>query len=114
MNLNQINRLVATVPDTIDARERSRLRVHQEVASQCEMRIRQLRDDLERSLQGRTDAGDAASSDGRPKPTTTLDIACELDALERVQPRVDGWLVDYVASLVSMNPPVDYGDGQPV
>jgi hypothetical protein len=114
MNLNQINRLVATAPPTIDARQRSRLQAHQETASRCELRIRKLREELERSLQTPTDAGGLASHDGSAELNATLTIACELDVLERLQPRVDTWLKDYVTSLAAVHEPVDYGDGQPV
>ena len=106
MNLSQIDRLVATVRPTIDQRQRLRLHAYVETARRCEARIQELRDELERTFQagdGSTGTADAA-----------LATACQLDALERLQPRVDSWLADYVAALVSIPEPEIYGDGAPI
>ena len=106
MNLSQIDRLVATVRPTIDQRQRHRLHVYVETARRCEARIQELRDELERTFQ----AGDGSTGTA----DATLATACQLDALERLQPRVDSWLTDYVAGLVPAPEPEIYGDGTPV
>jgi hypothetical protein len=114
VKLNQINRLVSTAPATVDDRHRARLQALQDTASRCELRIRWLRDQLEQVLHS-PDAGGVISGDDNPtSPNAALTIASELDALERLQPRVDAWLVEYVASLAAAHDMVDYGDGQPV
>jgi type II secretory pathway pseudopilin PulG len=114
VKLSQINRLVSTAPVTLEHRQRARLQALQETASRCELRIRWLREQLEQALHT-PDAGGVASGDNNPTaPNTALTLASELDALERLQPRVDAWLVEYVASLAAAHEQVDYGDGQPV
>jgi hypothetical protein len=113
VKLSQINRLVTTAPATLEERQRARLQALQETASRCELRIRWLRDQLEQTLHA--DASSVSAPDGNPtEPNTALTIASELDALERLQPRVDAWLVEYVASLAAAHDTIDYGDGQPV
>ena len=57
------------------------------------------RDDLRRALDG---TGEGA-----------LDRACELDSLERVQQRVDGWLTALVDELTRSRHAAHYGDGVP-
>src|SRR3954447_9236333 len=114
MNLNHIERMAATVPDGIDARQRARLYGYAETASRCEARIQRLRKDLELALQS-TDAptgtlGAAATSE----PNAALILACELDTLERLQPRVDAWFIEYVAAIVAAQTPETYDDGAPV
>jgi hypothetical protein len=113
VNLNQIKRLAATVPAGIDARQRARLIGYVDTASRCEARIRWLRDEIERSLQVSNGALETA---GNPATecNTTLTLACELDALERLQPRVDAWFTDYVAALVAAHSDETYGDGAPM
>jgi hypothetical protein len=95
----QIDRLIATVPDEIDERQRSRLHAYEETARTCELRIQRLRADLERTVRDADGADDARDTDPT-EPNAVLLIACELDTLEQVQPRVDGWLKEYVNRLV--------------
>ena len=106
MNLSQIDRLVATAPPTIDQRQRNRLHAYVATARRCEARIQELRDELERTLQA--GGGSTGTADA------TLATACQLDALERLQPRVDSWLTGYIAGLVPAPEPEIYGDGAPV
>jgi hypothetical protein len=114
VKLSQINRLVSTAPTTLEDRQRARLQALQETASRCELRIRWLRDQLEQTLHS-PDAGGVLSPDDTPTaPNAALTTASELDALERLQPRVDAWLVEYVASLAAAHDTIGYGDGQPV
>jgi hypothetical protein len=113
MKLAHIDRLAATVPTTIDPRQRARLHGYAEMASRCETRIQKLRTQLEQTLQdSRGSYGTAAQA--FTEPNTALTLACELDTLERVQPRVDAWFTDYVAALVAAHTPTTYDDGSPM
>jgi hypothetical protein len=114
VKLSQINRLVSTAPPMLEDRQRARLEALQQTASRCELRIRWLRDQLEEALHAPDTSGLLSRNDNPTEPNTALTIASELDALERLQPRVDAWLVEYVASLAAAHDTVDYGDGQPV
>jgi hypothetical protein len=104
----QIERLVATVPSTIDARQRRRLDAYASTARRCEARIQRLRGELERALRASEDA--LALGPGS-EPNSVLIVACELDTLERVQPRIDAWLQAYVGALVDERTPERFGEG---
>jgi hypothetical protein len=113
MKLHHIDRLVGTVPTTIDQRQRDRLHGYAEMASRCEARIQRLRADLEQSLQN-SHGSIGTAAQAFTEPNTALSIATELDALERVQPRVDAWFTDYVAALVAAHTTDVDGDGTPM
>lgn len=100
MNPHRLQCLVATVPDTIGPEQRSRLDAHVEAVSSCCSRIAEVRHALRRALDGR---GGSA-----------LDLARELDSLERVQDRLDRHLTELVAELGHTGRAVYYGDGVPV
>jgi hypothetical protein len=111
MNLTHVQRLVATVPATIDQRQRARLTGYAETATRCEARIRWLRDQLESTLQA---AGGPTTDGGAvTEPNPALTLACELESLERLQPRIDAWLTDYVAALIAAHTTETYDDGAP-
>jgi hypothetical protein len=112
MNLNHIKRLAATVPPTVGDRQRARLHGYAETASRCEARIQRLRQELEQSLDA-TDSQLEAATAASAECNATLTLACELDALERLQPRVDAWFTDYVTALVAAHQLETYGDGGP-
>ena len=113
MKLTSIDRLAATVPATIDGRQRARLHGYAETASRCEARIQWLREELERALQA-TEGLIGTAIGAAAEPNAVLTLACELDTLERVQPRVDAWFTDYVAALVAAHTSETYGDGAPM
>jgi hypothetical protein len=113
MNVNHIRQLAATVPATIDARQRARLLGYADTASRCDARIQRLRTELERSLQP-TDGPIETAVEAPTECNATLTVACELDALERLQPRLDAWFTDYVAALVAAHTAETYGDGAPI
>jgi ABC-type transporter Mla subunit MlaD len=98
VNLKQIDRLIGTVPDRIEDRQRRRLDGYAAVARRCESRIGDLRHTLERALRN---AGDVAHDAGDLDAASdaALALLCELDALERVQPRIDAWLRVSVGAL---------------
>ena len=90
MNRAQIDRLLAGVPANVDERHRLRVDGYAATARRCDERISGLRIELERALR----AVDEAAAGGEPGSAAdeALRLACELDALERTQPRVDSWL----------------------
>ena len=90
MNHAQIDRLLDSVPDTIEERHLKRVRGYATSARRIDTRITALRVDLERALR----AVDDAVPEGRGDEAAdhALALAQELESLERVQPRVDSWL----------------------
>ncbi|WP_028060902.1 hypothetical protein [Candidatus Solirubrobacter pratensis] len=109
MNPAQIDRLLAGVPAGVDARHRRRIDGYAVTARRCDARISALRIELERALR----AVDDAATDGGAveKADEAIALAHELDALERVQPRIDSWLRVAVGS-VSDDPGLEpFGEG---
>lgn len=90
MNAAQIDRLLASVPTTTEERHRKRVLGYATTARRIDERISKLRGDLERALRAVDDA--VAEGNGDEAADTALELARELDSLERVQPRVDSWL----------------------
>jgi len=90
VNTAQIDRLLSSVPATTDPRHRRRVEGYAATARRCDARIAALRAELERALRTVDDA--AADGPGEAAADEALRLASELDALERVQPRVDSWL----------------------
>jgi hypothetical protein len=113
MNVTQVQRLVTTVPPTIDDRQRARLVGYADTAVRCEERIRWLRQELENTLRANDGSIEKVLDGVAAEPNTALSLACELDTLERLQPRVDAWFTDYVAALVAAHSAETYGDGAP-
>jgi hypothetical protein len=89
VNAAQIDRLLASVPDTTEERHRNRVLGYATTARRIDTRIAALRGDLERALRA---VDDAAEGRGDEAADEALELARELDSLERVQPRVDSWL----------------------
>jgi hypothetical protein len=90
VNPAQIDRLLASVPETTEARHRKRVLGYATTARRVDARISALRVELERALRAVDDAVDAG--DDEAAADRALALARELDSLERVQPRVDSWL----------------------
>ena len=99
MNPHRLSSLVATVPDTIGPAQRGRLDAHTEAVHTCCTRITEVKQSLRRALDGH---GGSA-----------LDLACELDSLERVQERLDRYLTELVDELTRTASRVSYDDGVP-
>jgi hypothetical protein len=98
---HRLQQLVTSVPETTDADQRARLLAHVQASDRCRVRIEQVGAELRLALDG------AASAD------RAVDLAAELDRLERVQRRVDGWLIRLVEELGSGPRAVHYDDGVP-
>ena len=98
MNINQIDRMVATIPTNVEGRQRARIDGYAAAARRCEERICALRADLEQALRALGDAAHAGGPCEEPADRA-LDTARELDSLERVQPRIDAWLRVAVSAL---------------
>jgi hypothetical protein len=90
LNAAQIDRLLASVPDGIEPRHRKRVMGYATTARRVDARISALRVELERALRAVDDA--VARGIGDKAADQALELAQELESLERVQPRVDSWL----------------------
>jgi hypothetical protein len=99
VNPYRLSRLLASVPDAIDAGRRARLLAHVEATEDCRTRTEEARQALDAALGGR---GGSA-----------VDRACELDGLERVQERLDRMLVALVEDLTRAPAESYYDDGVP-
>ena len=100
MNPHRLQCVVARVSDTIGPVDRGRLDAHVEAVSSCCSRIVEVKQELRTALDGR---GGSA-----------LELARELDSLERVQDRLDRHLMDLVEELSHAPREIVYGDGVPV
>jgi hypothetical protein len=90
MNAAQIDRLLAGLPATVDERHRRRIDGYAATARRCDERITARRTELERALRSVDEA--AATGSAVEPADEAIRLAVELDALERVQPRIDSWL----------------------
>jgi hypothetical protein len=86
MNPAQIDRLLAGMPAAVDERHARRVNGYATTARRIDERISALRVELERALRAVDQAGSEESAD------TAIALTRELDALERIQPRIDSWL----------------------
>ena len=100
MNPHRLQCLVATVPDSIGPEQRGRLDAHVQATDSCRVRIVEVKQALRRALDGR---GGSA-----------VDLAVELDSLERVQERLDRYLTALVEELSHAPREMSYDDGVPV
>ncbi len=101
MHPHRLQQLVGSVPEGIDADRRARLLAHVRTSDGCRGRIERVRAELTRAL------------DGGEGTDRAIDLASELDTLERVQQRVDGWLVEVVDELADRSTAPRYHDGVP-
>jgi hypothetical protein len=109
MNPAQIDRLLAGVPANAGERHRRRVNGYAATARRCDERIGALRIELERALRAVDEA--AANGGAADAADEAIRLARELDALERVQPRVDSWLRVAVGA-VSDDPGLEpFGEG---
>jgi hypothetical protein len=97
VNNAQIDRLLARV----DVPRRDRVNRYATAARRCDERIAGLRVELERALHA---AGETSADEA-------IRLAVELDALERVQPRIDSWLRVAVGAVSDDPGPAPFGEG---
>lgn len=99
MHSHRLQCLVATVPDALGVEDRRRLDAHVAAVESCRNRIVGVKQALRGALDGR---GGAA-----------VELACELDGLERVQERLNRHLCELVEELCRRPSEMSYGDGVP-
>ena len=99
MKPHRLQCLLATVPDSIGPAQRGRLNAHVEAVEACRDRIVGVKQALREALDGR---GGSA-----------VELACELDGLERCQERLNRYLTDLIEELCRRPSEVSYGDGVP-
>lgn len=109
MNDAQIDRLLTSVPDSTEARQLRRVRGYATTARRIDTRIAGLRVELERALRKVDEAVVAGGAD--TAADEALELACELDSLERIQPRVDSWLRVSVGSVSDAPGLGPFGEG---
>ena len=100
MNTHRIEQLEASVPESLAAEQQTRLKAHVQAARGCCERIKEVRRSLDAALAG--------------GPGSAVDLAVELDGLERVQERLDrrlSTLVDELRQSVAVGS--FYDDGVP-
>jgi hypothetical protein len=102
VNPHRLQDRIDSLASSLDASQQARLDAHRHTAEDCRTRIGDLRTELRRALSG---------LDG---PRTALEVMCELDALERVQQRIDSRLSDLCDELSGGAPVVRYGDAAPL
>jgi hypothetical protein len=106
MNQAQIDRLLAGVPISVEERHRRRIDGYAATARRADERISALRIELERALRAVDEAPSVSGGADQ-----AIELARELDSLERVQPRIDSWLRVAVGS-VSDDPGLEpFGEG---
>jgi hypothetical protein len=111
VNPSQIDRLLAGVPQNLDDRHRRRVHGYAATARRCDSRTAALRVELERALRSVDDAAAAGPAEAEAAADEAIRLARELDALERVQPRIDSWLRVAVGA-VSDDPGLEpFGEG---
>jgi len=90
VNNAQIDRLLSSIPPKTEPRHLKRVQGYATTARRIDARISALRGELERALRAVDDAVETGT--GGQAADKALELARELDSLERVQPRVDSWL----------------------
>ena len=97
MNATQVDRLVANVTGPIEERSRRRLEGYAAAARRCDERICDLRIEVAQAIMAAGDDADRADD--------VLDAMMRLDALERIQLRVDAGLRASVGALADFDLP---------
>ncbi|MEA2295047.1 MAG: hypothetical protein QOE86_2686 [Solirubrobacteraceae bacterium] len=109
MNPAQIDRLLAGVPASAGDPHRRRVDAYAATARRCDERITARRAELERALRR---VGEAAEPGSRlDAADEAIRLAGELDALERVQPRIDSWLRVAVGAVSDDPGSAPFGEG---
>jgi hypothetical protein len=109
MNAARIDRLLGGLPATVGERQRGQINGYGTTARRCEERVTALRVELDRALRDVYEAG--AGGGSIEAADEAIRVALELDALERLQPRIDGWLRVAVGALSDDPGPAPFGEG---
>jgi hypothetical protein len=109
VNPGQIERLLAGVPASVDERQRRRITAYAATARRCDERIAGRHTELARALRSLEEPAAAGSAD--EPADEAIRLALELDALERIQPRIDSWLRVAVAAVTDHAGPAPFGEG---
>ena len=105
----QIDRLLSGLPAAVDGKHQLRVDGYAATARRCNERITAQRAELERALRDVDQA--AAEGSVVEAADEAIRVALELDALERVQPRIDSWL-RVAAGAISDDPgSAPFGEG---
>ena len=99
MHPHRLECLVATVPASIPPPQRGRLDAHVRATESCRTRVIEVK----QALRGALDGGDGSA----------VDLAVELDSLERAQERLDRYLTALVEELSRGPREICYDDGVP-
>jgi hypothetical protein len=109
MNAAQIDRLIAGLPATVAEGHRRRINGYAATALRCDERITAHRIELQRALSSVDEA--AAHHGAIEAADEAIRLAIELDALERLLPRIYSWLRVAVGA-VSDDPGLEpFGEG---
>lgn len=106
MNATQVDRLVATVTGPIEERSRRRLEGYAAAARRCDERICELRTEVARAIHAAGEDPDRADE--------VLETMMRLDALERIQLRVDAGLRASVGALADFDLPAPVAGEGPI
>jgi hypothetical protein len=109
VNPAQIDRLLAGLPATTDARQRRRIYGYAATARRCTERIAAERSELDRALRTIEKAAAAGSADDAADEA--IRVALELDTLERIQPRIDSWLRVATGAISDASGLAPFGEG---
>jgi hypothetical protein len=108
MNAAQIDRLIAGLPATVAEGHRRRINGYAATALRCDERITAHRIELQRALERVDEAAHDGAVDAADE---AIRLAVELDALERLLPRIYSWLRVAVGA-VSDDPGLEpFGEG---
>ncbi|MFT4036090.1 MAG: hypothetical protein QM679_11010 [Patulibacter sp.] len=105
MHQTQIDSILQTVPAGVPQRQRRRLDGYAAAARRCDERIAALRAELASAIIEAGERGDAESADA------LLEAMLELQALERLQLRVDAGLRASAGALAEQEHPAPLGEG---
>ena len=112
MNRALIDVLLADVSADVDPRRRRRVDGYAAAARRCEDRICTLRAVLEEALRV-LDHMTALDADRDAAADEVLRFVSELDALERVQPRLDAWLDIAISAVTDDSGLEAFGENPP-
>lgn len=109
MNHAQIDRLLSSVPAATEQRHVRRVEGYAYTARRVEVRIADLRCELEQALRAVDDAVPQGHADDAADQALVL--AQQLDSLERIQPRVDSWLRVAIGAVADDQGTEPFGEG---